>query len=273
MTDRYLAAVVQLASGADKAANLEAAQEQIHAAAAQGAQLVALPELFDLLADGPTMAAAAETIPGPTSRRLAGLAHELRITLLAGSIAERSGAAGRFFNTALLFSPTGDLLARYRKIHRFDVALPGRVTYRESAYVDAGGETTAASTSLGRLGIAICYDLRFPGLFARLAAAGAQVMLVPSAFAEGTGRDHWEVLLRARAIENQCYVIAPNQSATHTPHLTTYGNSLIVDPWGTVLARIERGVGFVCAEIDLARVAEIRRQLPALTHRVPRIDG
>lgn len=273
MTERYLAAVVQLSSGADKAANLQAAAHHVEAAAAQGAQLVALPELFDLLTDGPAMAAAAEPITGPTAEFLAQLARRHRVTLLAGSIAIQSETPGRFYNTALLFSPEGELLASYRKIHRFDVALPGRVTYRESAYVDAGDAWVVANTPCGRLGIAICYDLRFPGLFARLAAAGAQLLIVPSAFAEATGRDHWEPLLRARAIENQCFVLAPNQVGPHTPQLTTYGHSLIVDPWGVVLARRETGVGVACAEIDLARLQEIRAQLPALTHRVPRIDS
>lgn len=273
MIERYLAAVVQLASGADKAANLQAAAEQVAAAAARGARLIALPELFDLMADGAAMAAAGESVPGPTSDRLADLARQAGVILLAGSIAERSERPGRFYNTSLLFSATGELLTKYRKIHRFDVAVPGRVTYRESAHVDAGDETVVATTPLGLLGLAICYDLRFPGLFVRLAAAGAQVLLIPSAFAEGTGRDHWEVLLRARAIENQCYVVAPNQCARHTPHLTTYGHSMIVDPWGAVLARVERGVGIGMAEIDLQRLSDIRAQLPALAHRLPRIDG
>lgn len=273
MNASYLAAVVQLSSTADKQANWEAAEALIEQAAAQGAQLVALPELWNCLGDGARMAELAEDIPGPTSQKMAALAQRLGVTLLAGSIAERGPTAGRFYNTALLFSSTGELIARYRKVHRFDVALPGRVTYSESAHVDAGGSTVVAATPWGRLGLAICYDLRFPGLFARLSAAGAEVLLIPSAFAEATGRDHWEILLRARAIECQCYVIAPNQVGAHSPQLTTYGHSLIVDPWGRVAARVDDGAGVACATIDLQLLRQIRQQLPALAHRVPRIDG
>jgi predicted amidohydrolase len=190
--------------------------------------------------------------------------------LLAGSIAERAplGAATAIYNTSLLFDPDGRLLARYRKMHRFDVDLPGQVVARESDWFAAGANIATATTPLGALGTAICYDLRFPELFRRMASAGVQVILLPSAFTLHTGRDHWQVLLRARAIENQAYVVAPNQCGRHSPQLVSYGHSAIVDPWGRVLASgPESGEAIVAAEIDLAYLSTVRSQLPALAHR------
>jgi predicted amidohydrolase len=274
MTEPYLAAAVQMQSGEDKGANLATAIRLVEQAAAAGAQLVALPELFNCLGRYETVAAQAEMIPGPTSDVMAALAARLHITLLAGSIAERDSAVANtaaesaVYNTSLLFDPEGRLLARYRKIHRFDVDLPGKVVVRESQWFAAGCNVAPTTTALGTLGIAICYDLRFPELFRRLSSAAAQVMIVPSAFTQHTGRDHWEVLLRARAIENHAYVIAPNQCGRHSPQLASYGHSSIIDPWGRVLACApEEGEAIVSSMIDLTELAAIRKQLPALTHR------
>lgn len=266
MTERYLAAAVQLNSREEVAVNMAAAIRWTEEAARRGARLVVLPELFNCLGRSEAMLRQAEEIPGATSDALRKLAARLGVTLLAGSICERSPAAGKAYNTSLLFAPDGKLLARYRKLHLFDVDLPGRVCYRESDWLLPGGDVVAVDTDLGRLGLSICYDIRFPEL---MRLQQADVQLVASAFTFATGRDHWEVLLRARAIENQAFVVAANQFGEHTPQFITLGRSMIVDPWGTVLAVAADGEGLAMAEIDLARQAEIRRRLPALAHRRP----
>ena len=263
----WLAAVVQMNSGVDKSANLKAAREQVVEAAERGAKFVALPELFNCLGAPESIVAQAEDIPGQTSQAMSALAGELRITLLAGSIAERTPREDKVYNTSLLFGPNGEQLARYRKIHLFDIDLPGRVTFQESDIVAPGEELVVTSTSVGTLGQATCYDLRFPELFRRLVDAGADFFAVPSAFTAPTGRDHWEVLLRARAIENQVFVIAPNQHGRHPGNLNTYGRSMIIDPWGTILATAADGPGVITAEIDFDRQKELRSRLPALDHR------
>ncbi len=264
MSDRYLAAAIQLNSREDVTANLAAATHWAEQAALRGARLIVLPELFNCLGTADAMLRQAEEIPGPTSEALSQLAARLGVTLLAGSICERSSLAGKAFNTSLLFSPAGVLLAKYRKLHLFDVDLPGRVCYRESDWLLPGDKVVAVDTDLGQLGLAICYDIRFPELFQR---QKADVLLVASAFTLPTGRDHWEVLLRARAIENQAFVVAANQYGEHTPQLTTLGRSLLVDPWGTVLAVAADAEGLAIAEIDRSRQAEIRGRLPSLQHR------
>ena len=263
----YRVAIAQTNSSPDKEANVAAASRLVERAAAMGARLVALPELFNCLGHPDEMVRQAEPIPGPTTDAMAQLAARLEITLLAGSIAERSDSSGKVFNTSTLFAPDGRLLARYRKMHLFEVDLPGRVTFQESRWMIAGDETAVVATPLGRLGLATCYDLRFPELFRRLADEQADVFLIPSAFTETTGRDHWEVLVRARAIENQVYVVAPNQYGVHGPKMRSYGRSMIVDPWGTPLAIAPDGEGVVLAEIDLLRLEAIRRELPALANR------
>jgi deaminated glutathione amidase len=263
----YLAAVVQMNSGEDAAANVATATRLVEEAARRGAVLVALPELFNCLGRSEAMLRHAEPAPGPTADALAALARRLGITLLAGSICERSEVTGKACNTSLLFGADGALVARYRKRHLFDIDLPGQVRYQESAWLLPGDEIVCPTTPVGRLGLSICYDLRFPEMYRRLADLGADVLLIPAAFTLPTGRDHWEVLLRARAIENQAFVIAPNQHGQHGSSLTTYGRSMIVDPWGTPLAIAPDGVGIALAEIDLDRLAEIRQRLPALRHR------
>lgn len=196
------------------------------------------------------------------------LARRLQITLLAGSLCEQSDQPGKAYNTSLLFGPDGQQLARYRKMHLFDVDVPDMVRVTESDWILPGSDVVCTTTPLGALGQATCYDLRFPELFRRLVDRGMDVLVMPSAFVAPTGRAHWEVLLRARAIENQVYVVAANQYGPQTPNLESYGCSLIIDPWGTVLDRAaETGDTVVMAEIDPAHAAEIRSGLPSLTHR------
>lgn len=267
MTAKVRIAAVQMNSSEDKAANRATATRLVEEAAGAGAQFVVLPELFACLGSPARMVASAEPVPGPTSEELASLAARLGVTLLAGSLAERSGEATKVFNTSLLFGPDGTLLAAYRKRHLFDIDLPGRVTFSESSWCLAGREVVVTDTAVGRVGQAICYDLRFPEQFRALAELGVELIAVPSAFTATTGRDHWEVLLRARAIENQAYVVAPNQWGRHGAGIETYGRSIIIDPWGTPLAMAADGEGWIVAEMDAARLATVRAQLPALTHR------
>jgi len=264
---RAIVGAVQMTSGADKARNLETAIRLVEEGAASGARLIALPELFNCLGSTETIAEQAEPVPGPTSRAMGELAARLQITLLAGSIAERVDGADKVFNTSLLFSPDGERLACYRKIHLFDIDLRGQVTFQESSFMQAGDRLVVTETAIGRLGQATCYDLRFPELFRRLVDAGAEVLCVPAAFTLPTGRDHWQPLLRARAIENQAYVIAPNQYGHNSPGIVTYGRSAIIDPWGVPLAAASDGETVITAEIDLDHQAEIRERLPALRHR------
>ncbi|MEX2142830.1 MAG: carbon-nitrogen hydrolase family protein [Pirellulales bacterium] len=267
MSRRYRAAVVQLQAGSDKLANLEKAEKLVAAAADAGAKLIALPEMFNLYGPFEPIVAAAETVPGPTSDHLAQWAVCHDVFIVGGSFAECDAATAKARNTSLLFAPDGRILARYCKVHLFDIDLPGRVTSKESDWITAGCETTVAETPLGKIGQAICYDLRFPELFRRLSAEGAEIIVVPSAFTHTTGRDHWEILVRARAIENQCYVLAPNQCGEPAPGMRTYGHSLIVDPWGRVLSSLDEKEGFAVAELDLESMGVIRSQLPAHAHR------
>jgi predicted amidohydrolase len=264
----FLAAAVQLHAGTDKAANLRAAARWVEEAAAAGAELVALPEVFTWRGPLGQERDHAEPIPGPTSELMAELARRLRIHLIAGSLLELAPGAYLPFNTSLLFGPGGDLLAAYRKIHLFDIDLPGRVTVRESASRARGDAVVSVETSLGRIGLAICYDLRFPELFRRLSEAGTEIIVMPSAFTRPTGQAHWESLIRARAIENQCFLIAPNQFGRSSGGIEDFGNSLLVDPWGKVLARGEdEGAGFVMARLEADVLERVRRELPCLEHR------
>jgi predicted amidohydrolase len=187
--------------------------------------------------------------------------------VLAGSFHETGPDAGRTYNTSLVFDRGGELAASYRKIHLYDVEIPGRVSYQESRTVAPGTETVVVDVEGVRVGLSICYDLRFPELYRRLAVAGAQVLVVPAAFMMHTGRDHWEVLLRARAIENQCYVLAAGQIGDHEPGRTCFGRSMVIDPWGTVLAQAPDTIGVTVADVDLARLATIREELPSLANR------
>jgi predicted amidohydrolase len=212
-------------------------------------------------------AAIAEPIPGPTSERLGALARELGVVLVGGSLLERVPGETKAYNTCPVFDRTGALLATYRKVHLFDVDIPGHVSVRESDTRLHGAEAVTVATELGTLGLSVCYDLRFPELYRRLAAAGAEIVCVPSAFTFPTGAAHWEVLQRARAIENQVYVIAPNQIGRGPTGVLDYGHSMIVDPWGTPIARASNHATVILAEIDRAYLARVRRELPCLEHR------
>ena len=263
------AAAVQLNSNGDKSRNLGAAEALVRAAAADGAELVALPEKWNLLAAGEEIAAGAETLDGPSLTAARGWARTLGINLLAGSISERpADGGGRAFNTSVLIGRDGEDLAVYRKVHMFDVDVGG-VAYRESAHEQPGTELATAAVGELTVGLTVCYDLRFPELFRILTLRGARLLAVPSAFTTATGRDHWEVLLRARAIENAVFVLAPNQVGVAAPHYDSYGHSAIVDPWGVVLASAPDEECFVAADLDLAAQERVRESLPALANRRP----
>jgi predicted amidohydrolase len=260
-------AAVQMASGADKAANLAAAERLVRQAAERGAVLVGLPENVAWMGPETGRSDAAEPLDGPTLARFAALARTLGIHLLAGSVLETGAPGGRLYNTSVLFGPSGERLAVYRKMHLFDVEVGDGQTYRESAAVAPGTEVVCAETPLGRIGLSVCYDLRFPELYRALSARGAVLLTVPSAFTLMTGKDHWEVLLRARAIENQAYVLAPAQGGRHPGDRMTYGHALIADPWGLVVACASDGEGLAVADLDPGMVERVRTRLPALQHR------
>jgi predicted amidohydrolase len=260
------AAAVQLNSTNDKARNLASAERLVRAAVADGAELVALPEKWNLLGGGEELAAGAEELDGPTLTAARGWARELGIHLLAGSIAEQGPE--KAFNTSVMIGPDGADIAVYRKIHLFDVEAGG-VEYRESEHEAPGDEIVTAPAGEVTVGMSVCYDLRFPELYRILALRGAQVVAIPSAFTLATGRDHWEVLLRARAIENQVFVLAPNQVGETPPHYSSYGRSAIVDPWGIVLAAAPDEECFIAADLDLGAQERIRASLPSLANRRP----
>jgi predicted amidohydrolase len=263
------AAAVQLTSTADRDRNLATADRLTRAAASAGAELVVLPEKWAVLGTPEETAAGAEPFDGPALRWAAATARELGIDLVAGSIAERVDGADRGSNTSVHFGPDGAQMAVYRKVHMFDVEVGGHV-YRESETDEPGDEVVLTATADGvELGMSVCYDLRFPELYRELAVRGARVLIVPAAFTLATTREHWEVLLRARAIEDQAFVVAANQVGEHAKGYRSGGRSMIVDPWGVVLAQAPDGETFITAELDLDRQAEIRRTLPSLANRRP----
>ncbi len=266
------AAAIQLNSTGDTARNVKTAERLVRAAAADGAELAVLPEKWNLLGDSATQLAGAEPLDGPTISAARAWARELGIHLIAGSIAERVEGQEKAFNASTLIGPDGELEARYRKIHMFDVDVGG-VAYRESDHEEPGDEVVTATLGGAlegvTLGLTVCYDLRFPELYRILAVRGATVITVPSAFTLDTGKDHWEVLLRARAIENQAFVIGANQIGEAPPHYRSYGRSAIVDPWGVVLAQAPDEECFVTADLDLEFQDRIRTTLPSLANRRP----
>ena len=260
-------AVCQLNAREDRDANLAVARGLLERAAAAGATVAVLPEYVDYLGPG-AGAPKPEGADGEFASFFAAAARELGIWVHAGSFHEAGPDERRTFNTSLVFDPQGELRARYRKIHLYDVEIAGRVSYQESRSVAPGDETVVTEINGVRTGLSICYDLRFPELYRRLAVEGdARVLVVPAAFMMHTGRDHWEILLRARAIENQCYVVAAGQIGDHEPGRTCFGRSMIVDPWGTVIAQAPDTVGIVTADLDLERLETIRTELPSLANR------
>jgi predicted amidohydrolase len=263
-------AAIQMTSGPDVAANLEQARALLEEAASRGARLAALPENFSFmgLKDADKRAVAEADGSGPTQDFLAATARQLRLWIVGGTVPLTAGGDGRVAAACLVYDSDGERVARYDKIHLFDVDLPGRTeTYRESAHVAPGSRAAVLDTPVGRLGLSVCYDVRFPELYRHLSAAGAQLLAVPSAFTSPTGRAHWETLLRARAIENLCYVVAPAQSGFHPGGRETYGDSMIVDYWGRIMQRVPRGRGCALAQVDLSAQAGVRETFPALVHR------
>lgn len=260
-------AAIQMTSGADKAANLDVATRLIRKAAESGAQFAGVPENFSWMGPEAERAQNAESLDGPTVARMAELARSLKISVLAGSFLETGAPGGRLFNTSVLLGADGAHLGVYRKIHLFDVDVGDGQSYRESAAVAPGEDVVVADSPLGKVGLSVCYDLRFPELYRLQAKAGAVLLTCPAAFTLMTGKDHWEVLLRARAIENQAYVIAPAQQGKHPKDRLTWGHAMVVDPWGLVVARASEGEGLAMAELDLEYLAKVRRTLPALQHR------
>jgi len=262
-------ALCQMNAGEDVEANLLSAEALLREAAQGGADLAALPEYFGFLGASARRPEVAEPVPGPVSDRLAEAARAHHMWVLGGGLLESS--EGHVYDTAALFDRDGELLARYRKIHLYDVDLPGQPPFRESATITPGEELVTRATEFCRVGLSICYDVRFPELFRGLMALGAEVLLVPAQFQYDTGKDHWHTLLRARAIENQCYVVAPGQWGPYGAPETgrrSYGHSLVVDPWGRVVVEApEEGTGVWFADLDLTELRRIRRTFPVLQHR------
>lgn len=265
----FLSAVVQLTTTEDVAASFALAERLVAKAAGMGAKLIVLPENVSFMGGEAEKLRLAESIEGPAFQRLGALAKQHGVWLLGGTLPEKS-AGQKAYNTSTLWSPAGKLHARYRKIHLFDVAVGEGATHQESSSVEPGASPVVAETPLGRIGMTVCYDLRFPLLYRALSRAGAEILTVPAAFTVPTGRDHWEVLLRARAIENQCYVLAAGQHGANTDTRRTFGRSMIIDPWGTVLAVVPDEPGVALAELDLDRLHALRKRLPCLEHeRLP----
>ena len=260
------AAAIQLDSTADRGRNLDTTDRLVRSAAADGAALVVLPERFYLRGTDEDYVRGAEPLDGPTITRMRELARELEIDLVAGSFTELREGHDKPSNTSVHIGPDGEIEGVYRKIHLFDVTV-GETAYRESASGEAGKETVVS----GKLGLTVCYDLRFPELYRILALEGALIFTVPANFTRTTGEAHWEVLLRARAVENQAFVIAAAQAGEYPEGMPAYGNSMIVDPWGEILARAPGGDEecFVAADLDFERLREVREQLPSLANRVP----
>lgn len=264
----FRVAAIQMSSTGNKEVNLEKAENFIRFSAEEGAKIVALPEMFNFSGNLEEKKENAEPVPGPTINWLKELVEKFRIYLLCGSILETTEEKGKsiFYNTSILLNPQGEIIARYRKMHLFDVTLPDGSWRRESELITPGREVVQVATSEAVFGLSICYDLRFPELYRRLAKEGAQVVFIPSAFAFETGKDHWETLVRARAIENQFYVIAPNQTGKNCQGKSYWGKSMIVDPWGTILAKAPEKETVIFAEVDPSYQQKIRENLPSLSH-------
>ncbi|MGL5510529.1 MAG: carbon-nitrogen hydrolase family protein [Microcoleaceae cyanobacterium] len=265
----YLAAAVQMTSLPDLAQNLVQAEELIDLAVNRGAELVCLPENFAFMGEEPDKLAQAEAIADGSQKFLYTMAQKYQVTILGGGFPVPTDN-GKVYNVALLVGPNGQELARYEKVHLFDVDLPDGNTYRESNTVKSGQDLPKVydSLELGRLGLSVCYDVRFPELYRHLSKEGAEVLFVPAAFTAYTGKDHWQVLIKARAIENTCYVIAPAQTGWHYGRRQTHGHAMIADPWGVILADAGDRPGVAIGEINPDRLRQIRQQMPSLQHRL-----
>ena len=259
-------AVIQMTSTENKNENIKKANHFIEEAISQKANIIALPENFPYLKIEGEQSPCAERLSGEIITSLTKIAKENSVTIIAGSIAEQIEGSEKTYNTCVAINDRGELSGIYRKIHLFDVKLSSGKEYYESHYVKAGEDVVVIESEWCKMGLAICYDLRFPELFRKLTNQGAKVIFIPSAFTMSTGKDHWEVLLRARAIENQVYIVAPNQYGRHSKGRESYGNSLIVDPWGTVLARAQNKEEVIYCNIDLDYLTQIRNKIPSLNH-------
>ncbi|NJR40370.1 MAG: carbon-nitrogen hydrolase family protein [Leptolyngbyaceae cyanobacterium CSU_1_4] len=265
----YVAAAVQMNSLPDLEKNLAQAEDLIDLAVRQGAELICLPENFSFLGDETAKFAQAEAIAQGSEKFLKTMAQRYQVTLLGGGFPVPA-PTGKVYNTALLIGPNGEELSRYEKVHLFDVNLPDGNHYQESEAVSPGGQLPSVypSKDLGHLGLSVCYDVRFPELYRHLSQMGAEVLFIPAAFTAYTGKDHWQVLLQARAIENTCYVVAPAQTGKHNSRRQSHGHAVIIDPWGIILSDAGEQPGVAIASIEPSRLEQVRRQMPSLQHRV-----
>lgn len=264
--DKITVAAIQMTSTEDWEANLQKAEDLIGAAADRGARIVGLPENFAFLRSEGDEISCKQSLDGDFMHRMKTIAAKHRIYLLCGTIPEAIPESPQVYNTSAFLNPKAEIIAVYRKIHLFDVNLEGRAVFQESAFVRSGMEVVCAETEYGEMGLTVCYDLRFPELFRILTLMGSRIIFVPSAFTEFTGKDHWQVLLQARAIENQVYIIAPAQFGIHSGKRRSFGRSMIVDPWGNILACAPDQEGLVLAEVDFQLQDRIRKELPCLEH-------
>ena len=264
--EKITVAAIQMTSTEDWEANLQKAEEFIGAAADRGAKIVALPENFAFLRSEGDEISCKQSLDGDFMQRMKAITAKQRIYLLCGTIPEAIPESQQVYNTSVFLNPNADIIAIYRKIHLFDVNMEGRAVFQESAFVRGGMEVVCAETEYGEMGLTVCYDLRFPELFRILTLMGSRIIFVPSAFTEFTGKDHWQVLLQARAIENQVYIVAPAQFGAHSRKRRSYGRSMIVDPWGNVVACAPDQEGPVFAEVDFQLQDRIRKELPCLEH-------
>lgn len=265
----FRCAVVQVCSTEDVEQNVDTAMRLVGKAADDGAEVIALPENFSWLRLEESHPTASTPLDGYAVKAMAELARNRGVELLLGSIPEAGGPDGKSYNTSVWIDANGSIAATYRKIHLFDIDLKGRESHQESKNIEPGEQTVVLERPQANFGLSICYDLRFPRLYRHLVAKGAEVLTVPSAFTLTTGKDHWTVLLRARAIENQCFVLAPNQWGHHGGKRRSYGRSAIIDPWGVVLAEVPDGEGYAVARLNRADLERTRNQLPCLQHQRP----